>query len=95
MIDVAKILANIPTGLREPLLKSYEEIASNYAEHRWEPAELNGGKFCEVVYSIIEGSVNKSFPAKPSKPKNMVDACRSLEKKPPVSGLIETEVFAS
>jgi len=48
-------------------------------EHRWEPAELNGGKFSEAVFSIIDGSIKGSFPAKPVKPKDMLKACRDLE----------------
>ncbi len=80
MLDPSKVLAGIPIGLRGPLLQSYQEIATNFAEHRWEPAELNGGKFCEVVYSIVNGVLAGSFPAHPSKPKNMLSACRDLEK---------------
>src|ERR1700726_3949566 len=79
MIDSTKILAGLPAGLREPLLKSYREIGANFAEHRWEPSELNGGKFCEVVYSIIDGAIAGKFAAKPSKPPDMVKACRALE----------------
>ncbi|MGO9774363.1 MAG: hypothetical protein ACLPSW_33390 [Roseiarcus sp.] len=63
------------------MLQSYREIAANYAEHRWEPSELNGGKFCEVVYAIIDGSISGKFAAKPSKPSNMVAACRAFESK--------------
>jgi hypothetical protein len=55
---------------------SYQEIISNYLERRWEPAELNGGKFCEAVYSIINGAVKGSFPAKASKPSNMRERIR-------------------
>ena len=80
MVDSSKVLATLPLGLREPLLKSYEEIGTNFAEHRWEPSELNGGKFCEVVYTIIAGALSGSYPSKPSKPKNMVLACQDLEK---------------
>jgi hypothetical protein len=79
MIDSKKLLAGLPLGLRDPLLNSYREIASNYAEHRWEPAELNGGKFCEVVFTIIDGSIKGSFATAPSKPRSMADACWSLE----------------
>ncbi len=78
-IDPNKLLAAIPAGLRDPLLKTYSEIASNFAEHRWEPAELNGGKFCECVYSIAHGYVTGTFAATPSKPQNMRDACRAIE----------------
>src|SRR5687768_3642582 len=84
MIDSATLLAGIPAGLRNPLISSYQEIVSNYSEHRWEPAELNGGKLCEVVYTIVEGAIIGVFAAKPSKPPNMIEACRGLEKKPAV-----------
>jgi hypothetical protein len=79
-IDPTKVLAGIPTGLREPLLETYREIASNFAEHRWEPSELNGGKFCECVYWICHGFITGTYAAKPSKPPNMRDNCRDLEK---------------
>src|ERR1700722_12416139 len=69
--------------LRNELLTSYQEIMLNYVEQRWEPAELNGGKFCEVVYSIIHGAIKGSWPAKASKPVNMVRECRALENVPP------------
>lgn len=55
MVDSSTVLTGIPGGLREPLIKSYQEIETNFAEHRWEPTELNGGKFCEVVYAIVAG----------------------------------------
>jgi hypothetical protein len=82
MIDSNKLLAGLPAGLREPLIASFQEIAANYAEHRWEPAELKDGKLCEVTFTIIVGALSGVFPAKPSKPPNMVDSCRALEKKP-------------
>jgi hypothetical protein len=83
VIDPSRVLAGLPAALRDTLLQSYQEIISNYLERRWEPSELNGGKFSEAVYSIIDGAVKGSFPAKASKPKNMVDACRALEKELP------------
>lgn len=78
-LDPSKLLASLPSGLREPLLKTYFEISSNFAEYRWEPSELNGGKFSEVVFSIVSGALKGSFPPVPQKPKNMKDACLSLE----------------
>src|SRR5271165_5339770 len=83
MLDSSKVLTGIPAGLRDPLFQSYEEIVTNFAEHRWEPAELNGGKFCEVVYTILQGCLNGAFASKPTKPKDMVAACRALESVPP------------
>lgn len=73
------LLAAIPRGLRDPLLETFATIVRNYRENRWEPSELNGGKFCEVVYSILRGHVDGAFPQAPSKPRNMVDACKALE----------------
>jgi hypothetical protein len=82
VIDPSRVLAGLPPALRGSLLACYQEIMSNYLERRWEPSELNGGKFCEAVYSIISGAVKGSFPAHASKPSNMLDACRALEKEP-------------
>ncbi len=73
------ILAGIPDSLRVPLLEEFNKIQKNFRELRWEPAELNGGKFAEIVYSIIYGHVQGAFPSRPQKPKNMVDACKAME----------------
>jgi hypothetical protein len=81
-IDPSKLLAAIPAGLRGPLLKEYEGIITNFAEHRWEPSELGGGKFCECVYWICHGFVSGTYKAKPTKPGNMRDDCRAIENMP-------------
>jgi len=91
MIDASKLLSGIPDSLRNPLLQSYQAIVTNYIEHRWEPAELNGGKFCEVVFTILDGSISGIFASKPSKPRDMVTACRGLESKPSNQSLIGDE----
>jgi hypothetical protein len=88
MLDSSKVLMGIPAGLRDPLFQSYQEIVTNFAEHRWEPAELNGGKFCEVIYTIVSGVLDGSFPSKPSKPRNMELACRTLEGTPAQSNRV-------
>jgi hypothetical protein len=72
-------LASLPSGLREPLLAEYNNILQNYMEKRWSPSELSGGRFCEIVYTIIDGIAKNNFPAAPFKPRSMVDACRVLE----------------
>jgi hypothetical protein len=82
MLDPTQLLTGIPGGLRTPLISSYIEIVRNYAESRFEPAELNGGKLCEVVYTIIDGATVGVFPAVPQKPANLVDACRAIEQRP-------------
>jgi hypothetical protein len=82
MIDSTLLLANLPEQLRSQLLQCYAEIMRNYAERRWEPAELNGGKLCEVVYTIVHGAVTGIYAPSASKPKNMVQACQGLEGMP-------------
>lgn len=77
--NITTVLNNIPGGLRQPLFAEYDKILKNYRESRWEPAELNGGKFCEVVYSVLRGYVDKRYPSKPEKPRNFVVACKDLE----------------
>jgi hypothetical protein len=74
-----RILGVLPDALRDELLAEYSRIVRNYRERRWEPAELKGGKLCEVVYSILRGYVDGSFPASSTKPRNMVDACHAPE----------------
>jgi len=78
-LEPKTLLRDIPKGLRDPLFAAFQSIEKHYREMRWEPSELNGGKLCEVVYSILKGHVDSRFPFKPSKPKNMVDACKNLE----------------
>jgi hypothetical protein len=79
VIDPNQALAGLPEGLRQELLDELNGIVRNYRERRWEPAELDGGKLCEVVYSILRGHVDGAFPDHASKPANMVDACKELE----------------
>jgi len=76
------LLAAIPPSLRDELVKALNEVLRNYRERRWEPSELNGGKLCEVAYSILRGHVDGRFPTKAAKPSNMVDACKTLEQAP-------------
>jgi hypothetical protein len=78
-VPIEDAFGALPATLRNELLGAFNQIAKNYRERRWEPSELNGGKLCEVAYSIAKGFVDGAYPKKASKPKNMVDACRALE----------------
>lgn len=84
----AELLTALPEGLRVPLIKHYTEIARNFVERRWEPSELNAGKLCEVVYCILDGATSASFPSQPTKPTDMVGACRALEQRPAAQGRV-------
>jgi hypothetical protein len=78
-MNSADALKDIPDGLRLPLLAEYQSIVQNFSEHRWSPAELSGARFCEVVYSILDGYASGTYPTAPSKPADFVGACRRLE----------------
>jgi hypothetical protein len=78
-ITAATALGALPQGLRDSIVESLNVITRNFRERRWEPAELNGGKLSEVVYTVLKGLVDERFPAKPSKPRNFPDACKTLE----------------
>ena len=78
-MSAATALGAIPAGLRAPLLSEYRSIVQNYAEHRWSPSELSGGRFCEIVFTILTGYAARTYAEAPSKPKDFVTACRQLE----------------
>lgn len=78
-MSTTSALAAIPPGLRDPLIEEYKELTKNHAEHRWRPSELSGGRFCEIVYTIVEGYGSGRYVAKPHKPADFVSACRKLE----------------
>lgn len=78
-MNAAGALSSIPAGLRDPLLEEYRSITQNYFEHRWSPSELSGGKFCEVVYTILDGHAKSAYANSPQKPRDFPSACRALE----------------
>lgn len=84
MIDRAKLLAGLPTALRDSLLDEYQGICSAYNESRWKLASLDAGRFCEAAYTIVQGVLSGTFATSPAKPANFVGACRALESMPPV-----------
>jgi hypothetical protein len=81
--DIATVFGALPAGLRIELLREFNKVVRNFREGRWEPAELDGGKLCEVVYSVVRGRVDGKYPTKATKPKNMTTACAALENASP------------
>jgi hypothetical protein len=79
---LASVFGALPPKLRDELLSAFNEIVKNYRERRWEPAELNGGKLCEVVYSIVKGHIDGTYPPRAKKPPRMNKACEALEQTP-------------
>lgn len=60
-------------------MAEYRSIVQNYSEHRWSPSELSGGRFCETVYTILDGYAVGVYASIPRKPRDFVGACRRLE----------------
>jgi hypothetical protein len=75
----ATVLGNLPPTLRQELVTELTGVEQNYREGRWKPAELDGGRLCEVVYSILKGHVDGKMPASASKPANFPQKCRDFE----------------
>lgn len=78
-MNINNILNTIPAGLKKPLIAEYNSIIQHYLERRWTGSELSGGKFCEIVFSIIDGYAKGTYASAPFKPANFVDACKRLE----------------
>lgn len=78
-IDATEALGHLPQGLRDELTTEFGKITRNFRESRWEAAELNGGKLCEIVYTIIAGYVNNgSYLDRAKKPRHFDQACAAL-----------------
>jgi hypothetical protein len=79
-LDPAKALGNLPASLRKELVDEFAKITRNYRENRWEAAELDGGRLCEIVYSILAGHLDgDNYPTSASKPARFDAACKKLE----------------
>ncbi|MER7559080.1 hypothetical protein ABTZ46_19205 [Nocardioides sp. NPDC126508] len=78
-LDPTQALGALPQGLRDELMAEYRKITKNFARGEWGDASVHGGRFCEVVYSILRGKVDGGYPASASKPSNFPKACRDLE----------------
>ncbi|HEY8992490.1 MAG TPA: hypothetical protein VIM37_01425 [Candidatus Microsaccharimonas sp.] len=81
-MNTEQLLGNLPVTLRTELIDEFNKLVKNYRESRWEPTEMGGGKICEIAHSILKGYVDGVFPGRSSKPNNMVDACKDLERAP-------------
>ena len=79
-LDASTALGQLPVGLRTELLTEFQKITQNYRERHWEAQNLDGGRLCEVAYSILDGYTSGgNYAARASKPSNFGTACRALE----------------
>jgi hypothetical protein len=80
-IALTRAFSCLPDTLRDELVNEFRLIQTSYYGRKWSPAELSGGRFCEIVYSIINGHVLGSYPSHASKPRNFLVSCQALEQK--------------
>jgi len=79
MIKPEQALSVLPEGLRNQLLEEFQSIVNNFMERKWGPSELSGGRFSEIVYTILDGCASGAYASSANKPRSFVDACRRLE----------------
>jgi hypothetical protein len=79
-LNQASALGLLPTGLRAELVNEFAKITRNYREGRWEAQNLDGGRLCEVAFTIVDGYTSGGkYPAKARKPRSLESACKGLE----------------
>src|SRR5262245_14936567 len=77
--DLDRALSGIPEGLRRPLIQAFAEMQNEFRAGEWRNAGVKAGHIAEITYCILHGRVTGTYADRPSKPGNMVDACRALE----------------
>lgn len=87
-LEAANLLTALPPGARSQLLAAHDGVVDNFRREHWEQAVLQGGKLCEAAYGIVDGYIRGSVPDRITKPQNMVEACRALEKLPSAGPLV-------
>lgn len=75
--------SKLPSELVDALLAAYEEIKQNFFLGKHEPLELNGGKFCEACFRIIQHETSGGNFTQLGVPvSDMIGKLRDFEKLP-------------
>jgi len=82
-VEIQNLFPSIPKILSNALNKHYKKIKENFLEGRYEPSELNGAKFSEVVLRILQWhtSPDQTYTPLGTKINNFGQATRSFENK--------------
>ncbi len=72
---------SLPAELVGALIDSYREIKEAFLLGKHEPAELNAGKLCEVVYRVLEFETSRSYTPLGTSIKPFDAKCRAFESK--------------
>jgi hypothetical protein len=77
----SQVFSSLPDELRKALEEHYHKIKNNFARGHYEATELNGGKFCEITYKVLEWHTEGKYTPLGQAPKDFGQALRSLESK--------------
>ena len=72
-----------PVELVNSLLDSYVEIKTNFITQKWEPSELNGGKFVEATVRVLQHVIFGSYTPIGASIRNMYSELQRIESSPP------------
>jgi hypothetical protein len=76
----ADLKTKLPAELVNAILESYNEIQYHFLLGRYEPSELNGGKFCEACFRILQFETdNGKYTALGIETKDLPGKLRNLE----------------
>jgi hypothetical protein len=79
-------LANVPSPFRAKIIKTYLELKRNCSEHRYEPAGLSTGKYCEAVIRLLQNTVLGTYTPFGKQISNFADDCQKLLQAPVTAG---------
>lgn len=78
--------SKLPPDLVDALLASYDEMKQNFYIGKHEPSELNGGKFCEACFRILQHETNGgSYAPIGTSVSDLIGKLRDFEKLPATS----------
>ena len=74
---------HFPHDLVDALINAYAEIKTNFIINKWEPSELNGGKFVEATIRVLQFACNSgTYAPIGSSIRKMFNEIRRLEQSP-------------
>jgi hypothetical protein len=80
--------SRLPLELVDALLLSYEEIKQNFYLGKHEPSELNGGKFVEACFRILQYETNAgNYTPVGAQIRNLIGKLRDFEQIPTASAI--------
>ncbi len=77
--NFSSVFPNIPKEVLDRLESSYNNVKKNFRENRFEPSELNGAKFCEAVFRLLEWHTSKSYTRFGTSIKDFTSAVKRFE----------------